>query len=53
MYVQQNCTFVVDFNALEDPDDIKSDDCGHLVHNGRKSTKVAVWLKGNRVESSR
>ena len=50
VYVQQNYTFVVDLNALEDPD-IKSDDCGHWVHNGRKSTKVAVWLKGNKVVS--
>ena len=48
VYVQQNCTLVVDLNALEDPDDIKSDDCGHWEHNGRKSIKVAVWMKGNK-----
>ena len=47
--VQQNYIFVVNLKLLEDPDDIKSDDCGHWVHNGRKSTRVAVWLKSGEV----
>ena len=25
-------------------DDIKSDGCGHWIHNGRKTTKFAVWI---------
>lgn len=31
--VEQNYTFLVDLNSLDDPDDIKSDDCGHMASN--------------------
>ena len=27
--------------------DIKADDCGHWIHNGKKTTKIAVWKHGN------
>ena len=42
--VEENASFLVDLNQLGHVDDIKSDDCGHWVHNGRKTTKVAVWI---------
>lgn len=51
IHVDQNCTFVVDLNSLENPDDVKSDDCGHWIHNGRKSTRVAVSIKREKVVS--
>ena len=47
--IEDNCTFVVDLNSLEHPDDIKSDDCGHWIHKGRKSVKVAVWFQNDKV----
>ena len=43
--VEQNASFVVDLDQLDHPDDIKSDDCGHWIHNGQKSTKIAVWKR--------
>lgn len=43
--VEQNASFIVDLDQLDHPDDIKSDDCGHWIHNGRKSTKIAVWKR--------
>jgi len=49
IYIEQNCSFVVDLKSLQDPDDLKSDDCGHWIHNGRKSTSVAVWLASGKV----
>ena len=41
--VEENVSFLVDINQLSHVDDIKADDCGHWIHNGRKTTKVAVW----------
>jgi len=32
--VENNYMFLVNLNSLDDPDDIKSDDCGHWIHNG-------------------
>ena len=43
--VEQNCSFVISSKCLEDPDNIKSDDSGHWIHNGRKTTCVSVWHK--------
>lgn len=42
--VEENASFLVDLNQLDHVDDIKADDCGHWIHNGRKTTKVAVWI---------
>ena len=48
--VEENASFLVDLNQLGHIDDIKSDDCGHWIHNGRKTTKVAVWIsKGSKL----
>jgi len=41
--VEQNASFLVDLNKLEDIDDIKSDNCGHWIHKGTKTTKTAAW----------
>lgn len=46
--VECNATFLVDLSKLDHADDIKADDCGHWIHNGRKTTKVVVW-KSNEV----
>ena len=46
--VESNATFVVNLSKLDHADDIKADDCGHWIHNGRKTTKVVVW-KSNSV----
>ena len=51
IHVDQNCTFVVDLNSLDNPEDIKSDDCGHWKHKGRKSTEVQVTLSKGKVVS--
>ena len=45
--VEDNLCFVVDLSKLAHVDDIKADDCGHWIHNGKKTTKVAVWKHGN------
>jgi len=47
--VQDNSSFVVDLSQLAHVDDIKSDDCGHWIHNGKKTTAVAVWKQGSHV----
>ena len=47
--VENNCLFLVNLPSLDDPDDIKSDDCGHWVHNGRKSTCVAVTFQNKKI----
>ena len=47
--VEDNYMFLVDLTSLEDPDDIKCDDCGHWVHNGCKSTHVAVKCRNGKV----
>ena len=49
--VETNYLFLVNLQlaSLDDPDDIKSDDCGHWVHNGRKSTYVAVMSHNKKV----
>ena len=47
--VENNYMFLVDLNLLDDPDDIKSDDCGHWMHNGRKSIHVAVKFQNENV----
>ena len=44
-----NYMFLVNLMSLDDPDDIKSDDCGHWVHNGCKSTCVAVKSQNRKV----
>ena len=49
VYIEESCTFVVNLNSLEHPEDIKSDDCGHWIHKGRKSTKAVVWLHNSKV----
>ena len=41
--IEQNCIFVISLKCLENPDDIKSDDSGHWIHNGRKTTYISVW----------
>lgn len=38
--VEENASFL---NQLSHVDDSKADDCGHWIHNRRKTTKVAVW----------
>ena len=43
--VERNATFVIDLAKLDHADDIKADDCGHWIHNGRKTTKVVGWKK--------
>ena len=40
---------MISLKCLEDPDDIKSDDSGHWIHNGRKTTCVSVWHKNGSV----
>jgi len=35
-----------DLSQLAHVDDIKSDYCGHWIHNGKKMTTVAVWKQG-------
>ena len=47
--VENNYMFLVDLSSLDDPEDIKSDDCGHWVHNGRKSIIVAVTSQSGKV----
>lgn len=47
--VEENYMLLVDLSALDDPDDIKSDDCGHWIHNGRKSTTVTVKSRNGKV----
>ena len=47
--VDNNYMFLVNLSSLHDPDDIKSDDCGHWIHNGRKSTYVAVKSQNGNV----
>ena len=47
--MEQNASFLVDLNKLEDIDDIKSDDCGHWIHKGTKTTKAIVWLNKGKV----
>lgn len=47
--VKQNAAFLVDLSKLEDVDDINSDDCGHWIHKGTKSTKTAVWKTKDKV----
>ena len=42
--VEENASFLIDISQLSHVDDIKADDCGHWIHNGRKTTKVAVWI---------
>ena len=49
--VENNYMFLVNLTSLNDPDDIKSDDCGHWVHNGRKSTYVAVKSQNGKVSN--
>ena len=44
--VENNLSFVIDLSKLAHIDDIKSDDCGHWVHTGKNTTKVAVWKQG-------
>ena len=51
--VENNYMFLVDLTSLDVPDDIKSDDCGHWVHNGRKSTHVAVKCRNGKVTDVR
>ena len=51
--VENNYMFLVDLTLLDDPDDIKSDDCGHWVHNGRKSTHIAVKCRNGKVTDVR
>jgi len=41
--------FLVNLSSLDDPEDIKSDDCGHWVHKARKSTDVAVKSQNGKV----
>ena len=40
---------MISLKCLENPDDIKSDDSGHWIHNGRKTTYVAVWHKNGSI----
>lgn len=47
--VECNATFLVDLLKLDHADDIKADDCGHWIHNGRKNTKVVVWKNGSQI----
>ena len=47
--VENNYMFLVDLNSLNDPDDIKSDDCGHWIHNGGKSINAAVKFQNEKV----
>ena len=47
--VENNYMFLVDLNSLDDPDDIKSDDCRHWIHNGRKSINAAVKFQNKKV----
>lgn len=47
--IANNHTFVVNLKSLDHPDDLKSDDCGHWIHKGRKSSKVAVWFCNDQV----
>lgn len=47
--VEDKLSFVIDLSKLAHIDDIKSDDCGHWVHNGKKTTNVAVWKQGIRI----
>lgn len=47
--VEDNSSFVVDLSKLAHADDIKADDCGHWIHNGKKTTKVAVWKHRNEI----
>ena len=47
--VDDNYIFLVNLTSLDDPDDIKSDDCGHWVHNGHKSIYVAVKSQNGEV----
>ena len=51
--VENNYMFLIDLNSLGDPEDIKSDDCGHWVHNGHKSTHVAVKCQNGKVTDVR
>jgi len=47
--VEQNCIFVINLKCLEDPEDIKSDDSGHWIHNGRKTVYVSVQYKNGNI----
>lgn len=47
--VEENASFLVDLDKLAHVDDIKSDDCGHWKHNGRKTMKVAVWNNKSKI----
>lgn len=47
--VEENASFLVDLDKLDHVDDIKSDDCGHWKHNGRKTIKVAVWSTKSKI----
>ena len=47
--VEDNLSFVADLSKLAHVDDIKADDCGHWIHNGKKTTKVVVWKHGSAI----
>lgn len=47
--VECNATFLVDLSKLDHADDMKADDCGHWIHNGRKTTKLVVWKNGSSI----
>ena len=49
LLVEENCIFIISLKYLDDPDDIKSDDNGHWIHNGRKTTYVSVWYKNESI----
>ena len=38
--VEDNLSFVADLSKLAHVDDIKADDCGHWIHNGKKTPKL-------------
>ena len=47
--MEDNSAFVVNLTKLDHVDDIKFDDCGHWIYNGRKTINVVVWKQNHKV----
>lgn len=47
--IEKDASFLIDLSKLDHVDDVKADDCGQWKHNGRKTTKVAVWTRKDKI----
>ena len=47
--VELNCIFVISLKCFEDPEDTKSDDSGHWIHNGCKTVYISLQYKNGNI----